>query len=291
LSTCAAWVPAAASAAPPAIYNLGTLSGSSFGLAVNASGQVAGWSDIIIDKEAPKHAFLYTGGVMADLGTLGGESSAGYAINSSGQVAGTAGLPPAPDFSETIHAFLFSGTPGGGGGAMADLGSLGGDWSEGYAINGSGQVAGYSAGENFSRHAFLYSGTPGSGGTMADLGTLPGSSDSVAQGLNASGQVVGYSWTPSTTSTRAFLYTGTPGHGGKMVGLGSLSGTRSAAFAINDAGQIVGWSSTASDSVDHAFLYQSTPGKGSEMIDLGTLPGATSSQARAINSWGQIQQP
>ena len=35
------------------------------------------------------HAFLYSGGSMTDLSTLGGSYSAAYAINEAGQVAGT----------------------------------------------------------------------------------------------------------------------------------------------------------------------------------------------------------
>jgi len=75
------------------IYNLGTLGGSSsYGYAINASGQVVGESYPTGDT-AP-HAFLYTGspgvdGHMADLGMLpGGTQSNSSAINDSGQVVG-----------------------------------------------------------------------------------------------------------------------------------------------------------------------------------------------------------
>src|SRR5262249_32277659 len=58
----------------------------------------------------------------------------------------------------------------GSGGAMADLGTLGGSQSEGHAIDSSGDVAGWSflAGDVV-QHAFVYIGTPGAGGQMIDL--------------------------------------------------------------------------------------------------------------------------
>src|SRR3954465_8662480 len=67
------------------------------------------------------------------------------------------------------------------------LGTLGGSNSYGFAINTSGEAAGYSGTTgNAASHAFRYSGTPGSGGAMADLGTL-GGSNSYGIAMNASG--------------------------------------------------------------------------------------------------------
>jgi probable HAF family extracellular repeat protein len=66
------------------------------------------------------------------------------------------------------HAFL----SGPGGGALQDLGTLGGTISYGNGVNASGQVAGWSENAGGLDHAFLYSG-----GQMLDLNDLiaPGS--------------------------------------------------------------------------------------------------------------------
>ena len=81
-------LPALAAAVPTyTAIDLGSLGGAhSFGYAINAGGQVTGYADT---SGNAVHAFLYTGGVMTDLGTLGGDgASFGLGINTSGQVTG-----------------------------------------------------------------------------------------------------------------------------------------------------------------------------------------------------------
>jgi probable HAF family extracellular repeat protein len=256
------------------LLNLGALGGTySQAYGLNDAGQIAGIF-YPANSGLGQQGFLYSDGVMTDIGTLGGNGgTAAYGINASADVVGASFTSG----NASSHAFVYSG------GTMTDIGTLGGSdlTSVAYGVNNAGQVVGSSTLTNGSGtcHAFLYSGS-----VMADLGTL-GGSDSEAWGVNNSGQVVGDASTAGGAA-HAFLYSG-----GVMTDLGTLGGNYSEAdseaLGINDAGQIVGDSLVAGNITYDAFLYS-----GGVMTDLNSLlpvgSGWQLSQAFSINGSGQI---
>ena len=126
--------------------------------------------------------------------------------------------------------------------SIIDLGTLGGTFSSGVAINERGQVVGASETASGEIHAFLWHQ-----GVMTDLGTLGGITSEV-RAINERGQVVGSSETVSG-NLHGFLW-----HQGVMTDLGTLGGTISQAFTINERGQVVGNSDTALGE-GHAALW------------------------------------
>jgi probable HAF family extracellular repeat protein len=188
------------------VYNSGemvdllTLSGggNSYAYAINASNQVVGESDSDYPLfNRPRHAFLYSNGVMSDLGNSGIISRA-YGINDSGQVVG--GTATSYYNDAVYFAFLLSN------GVLTnlDLGQLGGFLSSSVAksINNAGQVVGYYTtvtNSSATRHPFIWDEQNG----MVDLNSLidPNSGwtliDAVA--INDKGQIAanGYTGDPS----------------------------------------------------------------------------------------------
>lgn len=232
------------------------------------------WASMAV--AAPPAAIQYH---VTDLGKLGGVESAGVAINSRGQVTGYSTVTG----SVYQHGFLWTPTmPNGTSGAMIDLGTIGEDWSYGWDINSSGQVAGYSGG-----YAVLWTPTTPNGttGSMVMLGQ-PEDRFVNAQAINASGQVTGSAYPQAATSVDAFLWNPTSPNAtsGTLHDLGTVGGTYSVGYDINSSGHVVGESGTANGFI-RAFLWSpSTPnGASGSMIDLGTLGGNNYSGARAIS--------
>ena len=175
------------------IVDLGTLGGdSSEASSINASGQVAGASGIkagggslLLDDTA--RAFLWTNGVMTDLGTLGGDSSSATALNDKGQVVGWSGTAAgggAIGFDPSARATVWDS------GQIVNLGTLeGGGVSSASALNLSGVIVGYAIDAANEQRAVIWAN-----GAIADLNTLiPANSGltlTAGYDVNDSGQIV-----------------------------------------------------------------------------------------------------
>jgi probable HAF family extracellular repeat protein len=248
--------PAAAATTTYTVTDLGSLGyGVSDGLAINANGQVTGYSytgatvptsgccgNCYTNHPKPcvahiYHAFLYSNGTMTDLGTLGGNYSQGKAINLSGDVAGWADTK-----AGVADSFLWTGK------TMADLGQLGAS-----GINDSGQIAG-TCGPNPGTHACLDSN--------GKITQLPDPSNFTAincngSAINNNGQIIG-GCDDTSSNLHAVLW-----QNGTATDLGTFGGPQASAAAINNLGQVAGWAQTSTDA-DHGFLYSN-----GKMTDLG----------------------
>ncbi len=202
-----------------------------------------------------------TGYTVRSLGTFDGFESLALGINDLGQVVGS---------SDSGQGWLWDEEDG-----FLDLGSLGGHWTRGTAINASGQVVGESEIASDVYHAFIWDRAGG----MHDLGTL-GGAQSLAHDINDLGWVVGEADT-ATGERHAVLWT----PDGGIEDLGTLGGTTSAAHGVNDLGQVVGSSLTV-DGMSRPFLWEA----GTGMRDLGTLGGEdpVTGGASDINNAGQV---
>jgi len=182
----------------------------STGFGINDAGQVVG-NDY---ATGPSRAFITgpNGTDMRDLGTLGGIFSLASDINNVGQAVGSS-TTNVTDFDpyHDGHAFI----TGPNGTDMRDLGTLGGNYSEAFAINNAGQVVGRSAmghpdypGGPDIEHAFI---TGPNGAGMMDLNLLVDPPEGIiltdARDINNNGQVIAVGMVPEPESY-ALLLTG-----------------------------------------------------------------------------------
>jgi len=303
-------MPASVGATTPAyrVIDLGTLGGPNAdvgnGPLLTRSGLIAGTADT--DMPDPygsadsgafngdpfvQHAYLWRNGVLNDLGALGPEaannSSYPNGVNAMGDAAGLSDngtIDPLVGGAE-VDAVLWNK------GHITNLGTLGGNQSQAFALNGQDQVVGAAANAVHDPFSMLGFGTEAraflwQSGTMQDLGTL-GGPDSLAWNINAAGQVAGVSYTNTTVNpvtgqpqTDVFLW-----KAGRMRDIGNLGGSVpvfGGIAGLNSRREIVGQSDLAGDQTAHPFLWN-----GSRLMDLGTLGGDNGS-ATGINAAGTV---
>jgi probable HAF family extracellular repeat protein len=273
------------------LTDLGALPGGSNSAVsgINARGWIAGFSQNgVIDPVTTLpaiRAVLWKQHKTIDLGTLGGYLSNGVYVNDGGQVVGFATFDAIPDpfspFGASVHTFLWEN------GVMRDVGTLGGPDSLPSA-GGINQRNGLVAGLSYINSI----PNPGTGiptvdpflwnnGAMTDLGTLGGTIGSASL-ANNQGQVIGVSDLAGDLTSHPFLWTRRHGQG-VLTDLGTLGGDNGTANWLNDAGAVVGRADLPGSQTFGAFLWQH-----GVMKDLGRVGSDPCSNARAINSSGQI---
>ena len=164
---------------------------------------------------------------LGDAGSSQGQRrwNAAQGVNNSGAVTGISF-----DVHSNFFGFVWKA------GKMTKMGTLGGAWSLGTAINNKGQITGQAYLKNGAAHAFIASCATCA---LKDLGTFTGSTSSLwGNAINDSGVVVGRSTFQNTY--HAFVYSG-----GKIKDLNSMIPAGSGwilieADGINTSGQIVG---------------------------------------------------
>lgn len=159
---------------------------------------------------------------------------------------------------------------------VTDLGALSaGDYTAGYAINASGEVAGQNG--PYPQSGFIWSASHG----MKALSPISGNNFSWALGINAKGVASGQSILVENGHTHfhAVIW-----FNGQIQDLGALyTGGTSIAHAINDADQVIG-ASTIPGGKYHAILWSKTTG----MLDLGVPSTADEAVALSINRYGKV---
>jgi probable HAF family extracellular repeat protein len=197
------------------ITDLGTLGGpSSFATAINDHGVIVGGSTT---TGGVLHAFVWRDGRMTDLGVPGGGDAFAEDVNNRGQVVGFAMPAGTPAFAYRWQRGAVTVLPTSPYGGQAR------------AINDSGMIVGWVAGDESNHAVRWWHGVRGA------LGTLPGGDASMARDVNDRGVVLGVgNVRPQGLDDHAFLW-----RRGVLTDL-SAAGVPESAVALNNRGEIIG---------------------------------------------------
>jgi probable HAF family extracellular repeat protein len=226
-------------------------------LAINNRGEVAGW--MYAPEPLPMHhAFIWSNGVLRDLGVPDGQYSSDAAgMSNNGYVVGNTGN----GWPMVWHNGDWTVVPIHG--AFNDVNesgtAVGGLFFPGYPDN----------------HAASFKD-----GVATDLGTMGGNGWSVAWAVNNSGTIVGNFSLPTPPFSGLYKFRGFVYENGAVRVIETLGGTSSYAYDINNSGTVVGASDTASGRLV-ATVYQN-----GVLRPLTEIPG--NSAARAVNERGDV---
>jgi probable HAF family extracellular repeat protein len=287
---------------PYSLTLLPTLGGSnSRGNSINNAGWIAGYSDLA--DQPYRHAALWDGDRVLDLGTLGGvnkpkNSNIVWPVKNTRGILVGISQTDAPDpwgESWSCAAFFPPSTSTGfkcvgfvwENGVMRRLPTLGGTHGFAAAANNHGQIAGWA--ENrvrdrsctppqvFQFRAVVWGPA---GKQIHELPLLRGDTSSAATAINDQGQIVGISGTcdnaiGSATAAHAVLW-----ENGTVVEIPNFGGAEwNTPTAINEQGDVVGFSDHTGDVVTEAFIWS----KARDLQGLGFLEGHGFSEAFGLN--------
>jgi probable HAF family extracellular repeat protein len=179
-----------------AMSDLGTLGGNySVAYGINASGEVTGAAET---ADGSEHAFVRSGGVMnrvcVPVGAAADTTRAGTAISDSGVITGRLDVGKPPLYGPE-RAFAHPFATAGGACEVEDLGTLGGAYSRGLAVNNHREIVGETQTADLGIRAFVHFE-----GAMRDLNArvvsgLVGRVLTDAYAINDAGQIAANSCT------------------------------------------------------------------------------------------------